>query len=103
MMLQHESAVAAEEANQEKTQKAGIAAGMLQAVLIRHQRLLLVLGIQGSPFTVILDQKCQVTRCVSHSRKETRSCRRQKELNSGVGTGGYKMEAKESVRNFVCG
>ena len=39
--------------------------------LRRRQRLLLVLGIQASQFTVVLDHERQATRCVSHSQEET--------------------------------
>ena len=68
---------------------------------MRHQRLLGVSEIQGLRFTVILDQERQAITVVSQSGRD--GTLQVTELNSGVGTGGYKMEAKESVRNFVCG
>ena len=68
---------------------------------MRHQRLLGVSEIQGLRFTVILDQERQAITVVSQSGRD--GTLQVAELNSGVGTGGYKMEAKESVRNFVCG
>ena len=71
------------------------------SVLMRHQRLLGVSEIQGLRFTVILDQERQAITVVSQSGRD--GTLQVAELNSGVGTGGYKMEAKESVRNFVCG
>ena len=74
---------------------------MVWSVLMRHQRLLWVSEIQGLRFTVILDQERQAITVVSQSGRD--GTLQVAELNSGVGTGGYKMEAKESVRNFVCG
>ena len=51
--------------------------GLGSEALRRYQRLLLVLGIQGTQFTAFLDQKRHARRSVSPSQEEeTGSCRR---------------------------